>query len=38
MLIEITDIRFTNDTFSFYLPKGCYATVMLREFIKRELS
>ncbi len=38
MLIEITDIRFVNNTFSFYLPKGCYATVMLREFIKRELS
>ncbi len=37
ILIEHTDILFKNDEFSFYLPKGCYATVMLREFLKREL-
>jgi len=38
MLIEISEISFDGQTFSFYLPKGCYATVMLREFLKKELS
>ncbi len=38
MLIEVSEIEFHNGTFEFYLPKGCYATVMLREFLKRELS
>jgi len=40
MIIEHTEISFdggTDSTFSFYLPKGCYATIMLREFLKREL-
>ena len=42
MIIEITDLRFnpTNEggNFSFYLPRGCYATVLLREFLKTELA
>ncbi len=38
MLIEISEIKFSNSTFEFYLPKGCYATVLLREFIKKELA
>ncbi len=37
MIIEITDISFENSIFSFYLPKGCYATIALREFIKSEI-
>lgn len=38
MLVEISEISFDDEFFSFYLPKGCYATVMLREFLKTELS
>ncbi len=34
MLIEISEIKFENGNFSFYLPKGCYATTLLREFLK----
>ncbi len=37
MVIEVSNIKFKDNTFSFYLPKGCYATVMLREFLKKEL-
>lgn len=37
-LIEHTGLSFTDSTFSFYLPRGCYATVFLREFLKTELS
>lgn len=37
MLIEHTELSFADSTFSFYLPRGCYATVFLREFLKREL-
>jgi len=38
MLIEHTDVSFDVNVFSFYLPGGCYATVFLREFLKKELS
>ena len=42
LLIEHTGLRFNlaedKVTFEFFLPKGCYATVMLREFIKKPLS
>jgi tRNA pseudouridine13 synthase len=38
MLIEHTEIAFDGESFTFYLPGGCYATIMLREFLKRELS
>ncbi|WP_202320091.1 tRNA pseudouridine(13) synthase TruD [Archaeoglobus neptunius] len=38
MLIEISRISFDGQIFEFYLPKGCYATVLLREFLKTELS
>ncbi len=38
ILIEHTDVSFDGNTFSFYLPRGCYATVFLREFLKKELS
>jgi tRNA pseudouridine13 synthase len=42
MLIEITDLEFSPSNeasnFSFYLPRGCYATVLLREFLKTELT
>jgi len=38
MLIEHSSINFDADTFSFYLPKGCYATVLLREFLKKEIA
>ena len=37
MIAEISEIKFDGEFFSFYLPKGCYATVMLREFLKTEL-
>ncbi len=42
ILIEHTGFKFTSAedtiTFEFFLPKGCYATIMLREFIKKPLS
>lgn len=38
LLIEHTDIDFSSGIFTFYLPKGCYATIMLREFLKKELA
>ncbi len=42
ILIEHTGLRTNlaedNITFEFFLPKGCYATVMLREFMKKPLS
>ncbi len=38
MVVEATGINFSDGVFSFYLPRGCYATVLLREFLKRELS
>ncbi len=42
ILVEHTGFKFTSAedtiTFEFFLPKGCYATVMLREFIKKPLS
>ncbi|MCS7122056.1 MAG: tRNA pseudouridine(13) synthase TruD [Archaeoglobaceae archaeon] len=38
MIIEITGITFSNCTFSFYLPKGCYGTVLLREFLKKDVA
>lgn len=41
MLIEHTKFNYriegNNVFFTFYLPKGCYATVMLREFVKKPL-
>ena len=41
MLIEHTKLRIvTNESieFEFFLPKGCYATVFLREFVKKPLA
>ncbi len=38
MIVEISEIKFDGRIFDFYLPKGCYATVLLREFLKTELS
>ncbi len=38
MLIELSEIKYSDSTFEFYLPKGCYATVLLREFLKKELA
>ena len=41
ILIEHTNLRYRVDgdvTFDFYLPKGCYASVFLREFLKRPLA
>ncbi len=41
ILIEHTGLKyeFNEDVkFEFYLPKGCYATVLLREFVKKPLS
>lgn len=32
--VAITELNFKDDTFEFYLPAGCYGTVLLREFIK----
>ena len=40
MLIEHTGFKYELNEdvrFSFYLPKGCYATVLLREFVKKPL-
>jgi tRNA pseudouridine13 synthase len=37
MIVEHSELEFNNGVFSFYLPKGCYATVLLREFLKAEL-
>ena len=33
---EFDRIEFKNDVFRFFLPKGCYATVFLREYTKSE--
>ncbi len=42
MIFEITGFEFSSSDgdaiFEFYLPRGCYATVFLREFLKVELS
>ncbi len=41
ILIEHTNLNFeAGDTivFEFFLPKGCYATIFLREFVKKPLS
>lgn len=41
IIIEHTNLRYEKDgnvTFNFYLPKGCYATVFLREFVKKPLA
>ncbi len=41
VLIEHTNLKVdTGDSikFEFFLPKGCYATIFLREFVKRPLS
>ncbi|MEM1671796.1 MAG: tRNA pseudouridine(13) synthase TruD [Archaeoglobaceae archaeon] len=32
--LSITELKFSGDVFEFYLPAGCYGTVLLREFIK----
>ncbi len=32
--MPFSDFRYENEVFSFYLPKGCYATILLREFTK----
>ena len=41
MLMEHTGFRYefegSDIEFSFYLPKGCYATILLREFVKKPL-
>ena len=40
MLIEWTNLAYytnNNMTFEFYLPKGCYATIFLREFMKPDV-
>ncbi|MEM1593900.1 MAG: tRNA pseudouridine(13) synthase TruD [Archaeoglobaceae archaeon] len=34
--LKITDLRFENCVFEFYLPAGCYGTVFLREFLKKD--
>ena len=41
ILIEHTNFMYEvgeSVTFKFYLPKGCYATILLREFVKKPLS
>ena len=42
ILIEHTGLRFdkaeNSIVFEFFLPKGCYATVLLREFVKKPLA
>jgi tRNA pseudouridine13 synthase len=42
ILIEHTGLRFDKAedsiVFEFFLPKGCYATVFLREFVKKPLA
>ena len=42
ILIEHTNFKYRVEgnsiTFEFFLPKGCYATVLLREFIKKPLA
>ncbi|MET1125042.1 MAG: tRNA pseudouridine(13) synthase TruD [Archaeoglobaceae archaeon] len=37
MIVELSDLSFSDCRFEFYLPRGCYATVLLREFLKKEL-
>ncbi|WP_457549161.1 tRNA pseudouridine(13) synthase TruD [Archaeoglobus sp.] len=40
ILIEHTNFKYEikgDVTFNFYLPKGCYATILLREFVKKPL-
>lgn len=34
--LKITDLKFENCVFEFYLPAGCYGTVFLREFLKTD--
>ena len=41
LLIEYTNLKYeVGDVvkFRFYLPKGCYATILLREFVKKCLA
>lgn len=38
MVIERSEISFSDCTISFYLPKGCYGTVLLREFLKKDFA
>lgn len=33
--LKITELKFDDGTFEFYLPAGCYGTIMLREFLKK---
>lgn len=35
--IKITELKFDGDFFEFYLPAGCYGTVFLREFLKKDI-
>ncbi|MEM0350632.1 MAG: tRNA pseudouridine(13) synthase TruD [Archaeoglobaceae archaeon] len=34
--LNITELEFDGENFQFYLPAGCYGTIFLREFIKKE--
>ncbi|MFN3384586.1 MAG: tRNA pseudouridine(13) synthase TruD, partial [Archaeoglobaceae archaeon] len=36
--LKITELRFEDCFFQFYLPAGCYGTVFLREFLKKDLA
>lgn len=35
--LAITELKFSAGIFEFYLPAGCYGTVLLREFLKSEI-
>ncbi|MCX8172428.1 MAG: tRNA pseudouridine(13) synthase TruD [Archaeoglobaceae archaeon] len=32
--LAVTDLKFDGEIFQFYLPAGCYGTILLREFLK----
>jgi tRNA pseudouridine13 synthase len=34
--VAITELKFDGEFFEFYLPAGCYGTVLLREFVKKQ--
>lgn len=36
--LGIADLRFESGVFEFYLPAGCYGTVFLREFLKKDFA
>jgi len=36
--LAVTELKFEGESFDFYLPAGCYGTVLLREFIKSQLT